>query len=886
VGTIIDQANGFTIPGATVEGPGGVAVVSDLDGKFALDLPAGAQTIRFVMDGYATQSVVVTVTVGRPVAINAALPMARFSESVTVSATSPDQETSSAEAALAARRTANVVSDILGAQELKASSDSNAAAGLQRVTGLSVVGDGFTFVRGLGERYSNTTLAGAVIPSTQPERKVVGLDVFPSGLLDSVSVVKTYTPDRSAEFAGGLVEVVPLKITNRPMFDMSYSLGANSRTVGRTGLDYPGSGTDWLAFDDGRRSLPAGFPSSGERVVRGGIYTPEVGVLSTELETLGESFENLWSPRSQEGRVNHNWSVSAGNRWGKFGLIGSLTQAQRNYYQDEVQNYFRVEEGGLTPFSEYVYRAGRAVSTLAGTASAAYQFTSNNRLAFQFFSTNNGEREARTFEGFNADVDANLRNSRLLWVEENLNTLQFTGDHLFPTMAMSRIDWRGSYSRSNRDEPDIREVLYDDLTGDFRLSDESQSGFRMFNDLSEDALDLGASWSTLFTVWTGAPGMVKVGPGYIRRQRDFSSRRFRFIPLSTTGLDLTQSPEALFTPTNIGTRFELREETRPTDTYDAEQTITSGYAMLDLPLANTWRVIGGVRVERFEQNVNTFDPFSLALFGDPQAIASVIEETDVFPGVNVVYAVRPDQNIRFGASQTVNRPEFREVSPFEFTDIVGGRAVVGNPDLTRSLIRNYDVRWEWFPAAREVFAASFFLKDFSDPIERFIEPTAQLRTSFTNAASARNAGFELEARKALSTFLLVGANYTYVDSEITLTPFQTNVLTSLSRPLSGTSENIVNVMGELMFGNTTGRLMFNYFDDRIADVGAFGLPDIYEAARGTLDLALSHRVRGLNLRFSADNLTDERIEFTQGVELQRAYRYGRTFAFELGYSLF
>jgi outer membrane receptor protein involved in Fe transport len=852
-----------------------------------MDLPPGSHEVRFVMDGYATQTVTVTVVAGRPATVDVALPLARFAETVVVTGVSTDGSTSSAEAALAARRAAPTISDNLGAQELRANADSSAAAGLQRVTGLSVVGDGFTFVRGLGERYSNTTLAGTTLPSTQPERKVVSLDIFPSGLLDSVSVVKSYTPDRSAEFAGGLVEIVPLKIANRPMFDVSYSAGANSRTFGKTVMDYPGSGTDWLAYDDGRRSLPADFPSAGERVIRGGIYTPEVGVLQSELETLGEQFENLWTPGPSDGRANQNWSTVFGNRWGKFGLIASLNQSSRNHYQEEVQNYYRLSGGGLEPFSEYDYRSARNTATLAATASAAYQFTSNNRLALQYFSTNTGERESRTFEGFNSDVTANLRNRRLLWVEENLNTLQLSGDHFFPTAAMSRLDWRGSYSRSNRDEPDIRETLYDDSNGDFRLSDESQSGFRMFNDLNEDALDVAVSWSSFFNNWAGAPSLVKFGPGYVRRERDFSSRRFRFIPISTTGLDLTQTPEQLFTPGNIGSRFELREETRPTDTYDADQTVASFFGMVDVPMASNWRVVGGLRVERFEQNVSTFDPFSLAIFGDPRAVASSIEETDLFPSVNVVFAVRPDQNLRFGVSQTVNRPEFREVSPFEFTDIVGGRAVVGNPDLTRSLIRNFDVRWEWFPGAQEVFAASVFVKDFSDPIERFVEPTAQLRTSYTNAESARNAGFELEARKAISQYFLIGANYTFVDSEITLTPFQTNVLTSLTRPLSGTSENILNLMGELRLGGTAVRLLYNYFDDRISDVGSLGLPDIYEAGRGTFDLVFQHRFeRRFNVGFSLDNVTDEEVRYTQGSELQRGFNYGRVFSVQLGYSLF
>jgi outer membrane receptor protein involved in Fe transport len=887
VGQVIDQVNGFPLPGVAVEGPHDRVAHSDLDGRFSMDLPAGSHAVRFVMDGYAVQTVTVTVVAGRPATVDVALPLARFAETVVVTGVSTDGSASSAEAALAARRAAPVISDNLGAQELRANADSNAAAGLQRVTGLSVVGDGFTFVRGLGERYSNTTLAGATIPSTQPERKVVSLDIFPSGLLDSVSVVKSYTPDRPAEFAGGLVEIVPLKIANRPLFDVSYSAGGNSRTLGKTVMDYPGSGTDWIAYDNGRRSLPAGFPPVSERVIRGGIYTPEVGVLRDDLEVLGEQFENLWTPSAADGRANQNWSAVFGNRWGKFGLIASLNQSSRNHYQEEVQNYFRLESGALSTFSDYDYRSARNTATLAATATAAYQFTANNRTAFQFFSTNSGERESRTFEGFNSDVSANLRNSRILWVEENLNTWQLTGDHFFPRVSMSRLDWRGSYSRSNRDEPDLREVLYEDLTGSFRLADQSQSGFRMFNDLSENVTDLGVSWSSFFTNWTGAPTLVKFGPSYIRRERDFSSRRFRFIPLTTTGLDLTQTPEQLFTPANIGPRFELREETRTTDTYDADQTIAAFFGMLDVPLANNWRVVGGLRVERFEQNVNTFDPFSLAIFGNPQQVASSIEETDLFPSLNVVFAVRPGQNIRFGVSQTVNRPEFREVSPFEFTDITGGRAVVGNPDLTRSLIQNVDLRWEWFPGAQEVFAASFFLKNFQDPIERFVEPTAQLRTSYTNAESARNTGFELEARKRITRHFLVGANYTYVDSEITLTPFQTNVLTSLTRPLSGTSENIVNLMGEVRLGSTSVRLLFNYFDERISDVGSLGLPDIYEAGRGTLDLVFQHRFqRRLSVGVSLDNVTDEQVRFTQGPELQRGYHYGRVFSFQLGYSLF
>jgi len=461
---------------------------------------------------------------------------------------------------------------------------------------------------------------------------------------------------------------------------------------------------------------------------------------------------------------------------------------------------------------------------------------------------------------------------------------QGTGEHLFG--GRDRVDWRVAYSKSSRDEPDIRETLYEEIGGRYLLADESQSGFRMFNDMDETTREVAVNWSRFFTNWAGLPTMIKAGPYYSTRDRDFASRRFRFVPLSTTGLDLTGTPESLFTPANIGPKFELREETRSTDFYAAEQTIAAGYAMIDLPLSNRLRIIGGLRVERFEQQVDTFDLFDVNLDDTRETITNRIEKTDIFPTANLVYAMRPDQNLRIGFSQTVNRPEFREVSPFEFTDIVGGRAVVGNADLERSLIRNVDARWEWFPRAEEVVAASFFYKSFDKPIERFVEPTAQLRTSFINAKSARNVGLELEVRRRFTANFLAGVNYTFVDSNIELQSFQTNVLTTLSRPLTGTSKHILNAMVEARVRASSARFLVNYFGDRIADVGSLGLPDIIEAGRPTFDFVFQQRLGKLSLRFAADNLTDEDVRFQQGDQLQQLFRLGRTISLQVGFSAF
>jgi len=513
---------------------------------------------------------------------------------------------------------------------------------------------------------------------------------------------------------------------------------------------------------------------------------------------------------------------------------------------------------------------------------ASFAANPSNRFTFQLFSTDKSKRETRTFEGYNDDASRNLRNARLLTQEESLRSFQLGGDHFFQGLSSSRLEWRGTVSKSSRDEPDSRETLYQEIGTTWVLADESQSGLRMFNDLDETTVDVGANWNTVFSGVSGLPAMVKFGANYTARERDFGSRRFRFIPLNVVRYDLTQTPEQHFVPGNIGTRFELREETRTTDFYTAEQTVAAGFGMVDLSVGSRARLVGGVRVEQFNQIVDTFDLFDVDVDGDVDIIRAQIKETDIFPSVNLVYDLGNSRNLRVGFSQTVNRPEFRELAPFEFTDIVGGRAVVGNPDLERSLIRNVDVRWEWFPGGAEVIAASLFLKSFDQPIERFVEPTSQLRTSFTNAESARNIGFELEARKAVAPGVTMGGNYTFVDSNIKLQDFQTNVLTSLERPLSGTSKHVFNGLIEGQGGPVTARLLVNFFGDRIVDVGSLGLPDISEEGRTTVDLVLSARVnRLMSLRLSAENLTDQPVRFFQGTEVHRRYNIGRAFAVQV-----
>jgi TonB-dependent receptor len=900
VGTVRDETNAIALPGTPVEVVGTSQVVyTDVDGRYVLSLPAGPYQIKVTLEGYQEKLVNVDAGSERTQTVDIGIVMNRFAESVTVSGQAVDAETSSAASQLVERRNADVITDNMGAQEMRQNGDSDAATALSRVTGMSVVDNQFVFVRGLGERYSNTTLAGAVIPTTEPDKKVVPLDLFPAGLIDSVQVAKSYSPDKSAEFAGGLVQIVPLKLPNRPVMDLSYGFSHSSTSTGRNILVSPLNGHDVWGFDDGARALPASFPAT--KIVRRGIFTPNVGYSPEEITAFGRALENVWRPQATDGAPGQSWSVSAGNRFGKLGFVASATHSYKEQYVEEERRFFRVESGAganveLESTSDYALQTGTQKAQLGVVGNIAYQFTPNHRLGIENFYTHSGRDEGRFFEGDNFDNVLRYQNYRVQFIEEGMISNGATGEHFFQDLSNSRLDWRVNFARAGRDEPDLREVYYERpataaavaANTPYVLSDESQSGFRMFNTLDDKTVDVSANWAMLSNTG-GRPTQYKFGVSLVDRNRDFQSRRFRFIPVILTkdGLPLVSNqllPEEQYTGANIGTAFRFNEETRPTDAYDGRQTTTSGYGMVDVSFSAHSRLIAGARVERFDQEVNTFDPFGLFV----RTLSAENKNTDVFPSVNFVQAVGGTSNLRMSYGATVNRPEFRELAEFEFTDVVGSRAVKGNKDLQRALIHNVDGRWEMFSGSRGVVAASIFYKYFDKPIERVVLASATPLATFQNSDNARNTGLELELARNLGTHFFLNANYTFVTSKIRLLANQLATQTSLVRPLAGQSKNLFNMTFEGTAGGFAGRILYNYFGDRISDVGANGAPDILEQGRGSLDLVLSQRIRGLNIRLTLENLTDSEFKFTQGTEPdpQRLFKLGRVIGLSFGYNVF
>jgi TonB-dependent receptor len=532
---------------------------------------------------------------------------------------------------------------------------------------------------------------------------------------------------------------------------------------------------------------------------------------------------------------------------------------------------------------------------VGGVFNAALQLTPSNKLVVRNTLTRDTDKEARTFRGLNGRIDSMIQNERLRWVERDLWSTGMEGEHLLQGLGGSLLHWQLTYSKSSRDEPDMREVIRSvEDNGTLPFLALPQSGTRFYNGFEDRIYEPLVEFGKPF--FTGSvSGIFKAGFRATFRDRSFEARRFRLVPTRLFELNLTAPNNVLFGPENITPDlFQIRENTRGTDSYTADMDVYAAFGMVDLALGPRWRLVGGVRVEDATIRVNTIDPLV------PGAVPAISElkNRDPLPGVNLIYALTPQQNLRFGYGRTLSRPDFRELSPFDFVNILGGFSFAGNPDLRRTKIDNFDARWEWFFGGNQLLALSYFYKDFTDPIEVTIQPTTgDLRQTFFNAQGAKNQGLEVEFRRnlqflhpKLSSFSLQ-TNFTVVDSDVRLGDEQRGLLTSLQRPLMGQSRYIYNIIAEWARPQwrSNARFYTNYVSRRITDVGALGLPDIYQESNTFLDFVYQFDIKEggkWSIRFTAENLTDNHYHWTQADILQRSYRLGRTFSIGTSFGIF
>ena len=908
-GTVVDNDTEMPIEGVSIRVVDTqVRAKTDETGAFSLELPSGTYKIHANAPFYNT--FVITDLQVSTDAAPAPLQIKLTPQVVKLDAIKlPVRLSQSSERGLLEKRMrSSRIEDSISTEEISRLPASSAGEAIKRVTGVSIVGGRYVFVRGLGERYSNTLLNNVEIPSPEPNRRVVPMDIFPASLLASLQTVKTFSPDQPGGFAGGSVQVFTKDFPEELTMSLSMSSGFNTQATGEDGLTYPGGDTDFLGFDDGSRELPSIVQDQAADlpIRERGRFTP-LGFTPKEIQEFGQSFSNVWSPERRQVPINQGYKFSLGNSnkiFGKeFGYLGVISYGNSHSYGTQVRNAFRLGlNETLSPVTSYnVERSGNEVDW-GSVINASLRFSPQHLLSVKTLFTHTAEDETRTWEGFNADRNTDMRSTRLRYVQRQLFSGQVAGMHDFnfgepalqapeedPEPPDVSMEWRLTYSRASRDEPDTRENIYEDRgDGTYTFRDVTHSGSRFFFDLEDDEYNARVDWK----IPLGAEGLFKFG-GLLRdRARIFDVRRFRFLPSDQVDatVNLSDPPEILFQIQNIAPRvFELRESTRSTDNYLADHNIYSSYLMLDLPITAKWQVMTGVRLESSDQTVTTYDPFSAS----KKAIEANLKTLGWLPGLNVAYRLTERMNLRLAASRTITRPDFRELAPFEFTDFVGGRTILGNPELERTQIDNFDFRWEAFPQMGGVLAVSAFYKRFQKPIEQIVQPQAEVRITYENAEGANNYGLELEARQNLAVLtealrkFSINTNAALISSQVVL-PEDIGIQTSSERPLQGQCPYIVNVSIGFEDPNwgISSAIAYNIFGRRLSEVGNHGVPDVYEQPRGQLDVSFSRTVANyFKFSVSAKNLFDPYVRSNIGEATYLEYKLGRAFSFGVSYNL-
>lgn len=896
-GKIVDSETGDPLPVVNVILYGTTnGAITDIDGIYKIkDVKPGSYSVVARMMGYANVKVEdVKVNPGELTRVNFSLtPKAIQMKPVVIKA---KRTKSTVAGLLSSQKKSGSISSGISSEEISDSPDSRASDVLKRVTGLTILEDKYVNVRGLSERYSNAQLNQSQLSSPEPDKRVVPFDIFPSGLLDNIVITKSFTPNLPGDFAGGSIKLTTREFTEKLFSKFNITYGYNSNTTFKSFDTYKGSRYDIFGFDNGFRALPSIIEQQGNdyKIVEGGQFGG--GYSASEIENFGESFKNIWSSHIRKAPVNQSYSISGGNQFEVFqrplGMITSISYKNNFSFREEERFYYIQGADSLEARHHYEdFEVSNMDVQLGGILNLSYKLSPLSKLGLKTTVTRTSDDRVVTYGMFpNRDHNLDEIATRLRWVERSLVSTELSGEHKI-SLFDSELNWRTNYSYANRNEPDTRETLYESEHGldSFRLADESNSGSRFFSYLTDHNIDGGLNLEIPLRQWNSLPYKLKMGGSAVYKRREIDSRRFRFKPQDFNDVNIYQEPEEIFSPENIGPDgFQLSEDTRPTDNYKANQIISAGYMMVDIPLTRRMRFVGGARLEKSYQWVKTYDLFN----PDASPVIGEVDNMDILPALNLSYKLTSDMKLRAALSQTVSRPSFRELSKFEFTD-VGGHAVYGNPDLKRTLIQNYDLRWEMYPHFTEHISVAVFYKNFINPIEKTLEDRTEPVSTWENAEGAYNYGIELEVRKglgfissSLDDFNIAG-NVSLIKSRVKLEDTGTAEDTR-ERTLQGQSPYVLNLSLKYKHPSLGTELtgLYNVFGPRITAVGISVTPDIYEEPFHKFDFVLTQPIYNkFKLKLKAQNVLDSEVKYTQGNRIQRHYSKGRSISAGLSYSL-
>lgn len=881
-GQVVDASTGSPVVEARVQVTGtGLGGVTGADGRFSIGpVPADTVSITVRRLGFAPKTVTgIEVPPAGVVEQNVVLePTAVMLAEQVVTASA---ERGSVSEALDRQRTAIQIVNSITAEQIGRSPDGDAAAAVGRVSGVTVQGGKYVFVRGLGERYTVTSLDGARMPSPEPEKREVPLDVFPTALIQSITTAKTFTPDRAGDFSGGEVNIQTREFPLRRVVSYGVGTGGNVAATVPLPAGVP-AGLDWLGVAGAARALPS--------LVRdGGDFS---GVSQDGVNRAIRSFRNVWTPANRTGTPNATATASAGGQLALrsggvrvgYVLSGSYARTQEVRRGETIATAIPTSSGGTRSYNVFSGGTGSIGVLWGGLFNLSSLVTPRTRVALNNTYSRSADASATQLAGEREDFSLPTRRSLLDFVSRSVRSSQLLVEQSLRggQQLVLAVTWSG-VRRSEPDRTEIQYVREQDASGrllPYALFSYNPDGARKtFAEVRENGLGGRVDYRIAF---------LKVGAAVRGTGRTAENVSYSVLSRSIPRAAREQPPEVLFSGPYVAdtaSAFFLVQNSTG-GSYDARDHVAAGYAMLEVAPRPRLKVIAGARVERGNMRVNS------ASISRQMTIAR-LSTTDLLPSLAATVALSPTQNLRLSAAQTLARPEYRELSPLTYRDVLAQRDIFGNPGLKRTLIRNYDVRWESYPGAGETISVSAFAKQFMAPIEQVdVATSGASQLSFVNAAGARNFGLEAEGRLGLGRVagvlspLLLFTNATVVRSRIDLSNDRISALTNRVRPMVGQAPYVVNagLTWQSPSRRASGTLLYNVVGRRILAAGVTPLPDTYEQPRGVLDLSLRLPVHATAaVKLDARNLLDTPYEATQGSVVRNRYRLGRVVSLGLSW---
>lgn len=866
-GNVSDGDFGGPLIGTTIvlaDNPG-VGTISDFDGNYSLALEPGTYTVQMSFVSYQTQLFKdVVVKAGEATIIDAIL--ASAAEELATFEVTAEVRRNSETAILMDMKKASVVMDGISAQSFRKVGDSDLSGAIKRVTGVTVQNGKYVYVRGLGDRYTKTTLNGMILPSLDPDVNAVQIDIFPTSILENVAVYKSFTPNLYGDFTGGLVDVVTKNFPDEKTTQVGVGLTAiGGQTFNKDFILYDRGKFDWLGFDDGSRALqfnPRIYPYNN---------VPDEALVDPLLEEMTRSFNPQLSAKSKVALPNGSFSFNRGNQINKengktygYNFVVNYSNETSFYEGFQSNDYLKDTDYDVNSLYRRVVRTSNVgknnvnwSALLTGSVKR-----NNNSVTATLLHSQNAETTAaqRVNQDFNQN-QSTLLEDVLTYTQRQLTYFLLNGKH---KKGSNQFNWglSGSYSRVY--DPDFRETRISITDGDTTLSTGNGSGIdRFWRDLNEFGTTLKGDYiktfSKNFELSTGLVANL--------RYRDFENYAYKVRRNDLNNISI--DPDWYMLPENIWSSNPESDTYRNgtyvlgnfqrSNQYESFMTTAGAYVSAKQTVLGLINLIYGVRVEKA-------DAFYTGRTRDNQTIYNntrTLNELNVLPSLNVVYPLTQDMNLRFAANRTIARPTFKEKSIAEIYDPITKRTFIGNIDLNQTKVNNLDFRYEYFLSPKELISVAAFYKQFDGHIELVSFPTSPQNIQPRNSGIANLLGVEFEVRKSLSSGstgflskLFLGGNATFVHSAVDLNSvvvdnisqmteyelrsanLRTGETLAATRQMAGQSPYTLNgnINYEIPEKQFNLAIAYNVQGDQLSVIASGRVPDVYTKAFHSLDI--------------------------------------------------